>query len=109
MPKDFDDCQKGGGRIISVKGPSKQYALKHGEYRHVCILKGKFHLGEIKDEKTDEETRSEEEHAPEKKSDHKEVKDKMKERFKKPAARSAGLPVQQEGNGTVANGRGGNN
>lgn len=41
MPKGFDACRKGGGKIRTVK-------MKGGKYMHVCILNGKTYKGEVK-------------------------------------------------------------
>lgn len=41
MPKEFSDCQKMGGRIITK-------VLSNGRYIHICFLKGKSYAGEIK-------------------------------------------------------------
>lgn len=48
MPAAFDNCRVRGGRIVTVAGPSKKYGLKAGEYMHICILKGEFNRGEVK-------------------------------------------------------------
>jgi len=45
MPKDFIDCQKRGGRIVTEK-------LKGNKYKHICYDKnGKRYEGEIKTKK----------------------------------------------------------
>jgi len=41
MPKGFDNCVKGGGRVRTVK-PSA------GKYMRVCYSNGKSHAGEVK-------------------------------------------------------------
>jgi hypothetical protein len=41
MPKDFDRCVKGGGRVRTVK-------LGKGKYRHVCYDKDGSHYGYVK-------------------------------------------------------------
>lgn len=41
MPKGFDKCRAGGGKIRTKK-------LSGGKYQHVCILGGKSYGGEIK-------------------------------------------------------------
>jgi len=41
MPKDFEACRKGGGKIRTV-------SLKGGKYMHVCSLNGKTYKGEVK-------------------------------------------------------------
>lgn len=46
MPKAFTDCVANGGRVRTLTG--KKFGLKDGEYRHVCFLKGKSFLGEVK-------------------------------------------------------------
>lgn len=45
MPADFDACQKGGGKIRTID-------VGNGKYAHVCILKGKTHMGEIREKAT---------------------------------------------------------
>lgn len=41
MPKEFDDCQKAGGKIRTMKRPG-------GKFMHICIDKnGKTHAGEM--------------------------------------------------------------
>lgn len=45
MPKNFDDCVKAGGKVITKR-------LKHGRYMHICFDKeGKSYPGEIKKKK----------------------------------------------------------
>jgi len=44
MPKDFLDCQKSGGKIVTEK-------LKGNRYRHICYDKKGRHEGEIKTRK----------------------------------------------------------
>jgi len=51
MPEDFERCVKNGGRVRTMSGPNKLFGLKRGEYRHICFLKGKSYLGEIKKKK----------------------------------------------------------
>lgn len=41
MPKEFDACRKGGGKIRTI-------TLKGGKYMHICILNGKSYKGEVK-------------------------------------------------------------
>jgi hypothetical protein len=41
MPKEFDACRAGGGKIRTVK-------MKGGKYMHVCFLNGKSYKGEVK-------------------------------------------------------------
>jgi len=48
MPKAFENCVSGGGRVRTVTGPNKLLGLKKGQYRHICFLKGKSFLGEVK-------------------------------------------------------------
>jgi len=47
MPKGFENCVKGGGRVRTVK-PSA------GKYMPVCYSKGKSHVGEVKTTKRSE-------------------------------------------------------
>lgn len=42
MPKSFDACRKGGGKIRTIQ------VGKEGKYMHVCILNGKTYKGEVK-------------------------------------------------------------
>lgn len=44
MPKDFTDCVKAGGKVITE-------TLKGNRYRHVCFDKSGRHEGEIKNNK----------------------------------------------------------
>lgn len=45
MPKNFNDCVKDGGKVITKR-------LKHGRYMHICFdKKGKAFPGEIKKKK----------------------------------------------------------
>ena len=41
MPKEFDACRAGGGKVRTVQ-------LKGGKYMHICILNGKSYKGEVK-------------------------------------------------------------
>ena len=41
MPASFERCQKGGGKVRTVKGPDKQLGLSADEYMPVCIKDGK--------------------------------------------------------------------
>ena len=41
MPKEFDACRAGGGKIRTIE-------LKGGKYMHVCFLNGKSYKGEVK-------------------------------------------------------------
>ena len=41
MPKDFDMCVKAGGRVRTKE-------MGEGKSVHVCFLKGKMHMGEMK-------------------------------------------------------------
>ena len=51
MPQGFENCRKRGGRIRTISGPSKQFDLQDGEYRHVCWLNNEPHWGEKKTKK----------------------------------------------------------
>ena len=61
MPEDFIKCQKGGGRMRTVTGPSKQHDLKKGEYRAVCFDKDGMHQGEVKKKQSHYQSKKEEE------------------------------------------------
>ena len=50
MPKDFDECQKNGGRI-------RTKTLSDGKYLHICYLAGKSYAGEVKQKMTLREAR----------------------------------------------------
>lgn len=39
MPKAFLDCVQRGGKVRTIVGPDKQWGLKAGEFRRVCIEK----------------------------------------------------------------------
>ena len=41
MPKEFDACRSGGGKVRTL-------TLKGGKYMHICILDGKSYKGEVK-------------------------------------------------------------
>lgn len=42
MPKDFLECIKNGGKVVTIK-------IGENKYRHICYdKKGKPHYGEIK-------------------------------------------------------------
>lgn len=45
MPRDYDNCVKGGGKIITRRVNSRQYM-------HICYLNGKAHAGEVKEYKS---------------------------------------------------------
>ena len=51
MPKAFDTCVNGGGRVRTLSGPSKKFGLKTGEFRRICFKDGESNLGEIKKKK----------------------------------------------------------
>lgn len=44
MPKEFENCVKNGGKVITKKVNANQYI-------HVCYLNGKSYSGEVKDYK----------------------------------------------------------
>jgi hypothetical protein len=49
MPKDFEDCVKNGGRVVTK-------SLKGGKYMHVCYDKnGNSYSGEVKNKKKSSE------------------------------------------------------
>ena len=41
MPKEFNDCVKAGGKVVTLP-------LSKGRYIHVCYLNGKSYAGEVK-------------------------------------------------------------
>jgi hypothetical protein len=47
MPKEFDACRAGGGKIRTM-------TLKSGKYMHICVLGGKSYRGEVKTKQTGE-------------------------------------------------------
>ena len=48
MPAGFEWCVKHGGRVRTMTEGAE---IKKGQYRHVCFLKGKSYLGELKTKK----------------------------------------------------------
>ena len=48
MPRSFEQCVKGGGRIRRVTGPNKDHGLAEGEYVNYCYKGGKSYRGEVK-------------------------------------------------------------
>ena len=48
MPEAFEKCVRNGGRVRTISGPSKQFGLAKGQYRHVCFINGGSHLGHVK-------------------------------------------------------------
>jgi len=44
MPKGFEKCVAGGGRVRTKK-------LSGGRYMHICFLNGKSYAGEVKTKK----------------------------------------------------------
>ena len=48
MPEDFDKCLRDGGKVKTVKGPSKEHGLKKGEFVKLCTLNGKTYRGYVK-------------------------------------------------------------
>ena len=51
MPKAFDACVSGGGRVRTLSGPAKKFGLKQGQFRRICFIKGESHLGEVRTKK----------------------------------------------------------
>lgn len=41
MPKEFDDCVKRGGKVITK-------TIDDTKYMHICYIDGKSHAGEVK-------------------------------------------------------------
>lgn len=52
MPKAFEACVASGGRVRRITGPSKQFALKGGQYRNVCFKNGKMTMGHVHSKKS---------------------------------------------------------
>lgn len=48
MPADFEKCQRNGGRIRTISGPSKQFNLNAEDFMRVCFLGGDMFRGEVK-------------------------------------------------------------
>ncbi len=46
MPKDFEKCVRGGGRVRTVSGPSKRHSLTEDEFTRVCFDATGMHRGE---------------------------------------------------------------
>ncbi len=51
MPDAFESCVKRGGRVRTVKGPSKEHGLKSGEHVKYCYIGGKSYRGYVKKKK----------------------------------------------------------
>jgi hypothetical protein len=51
MPKEFTECVRNNGKVRTISGPNKDYGLKEGQYRHICVLDGKTALGHVKTKK----------------------------------------------------------
>lgn len=49
MPKAFEACVSAGGAVRTVSG--RRYGCGNGQYRHICVYKGKTYLGYIKNKK----------------------------------------------------------
>ena len=43
MPRAFDACVKGKGRVRTISGPNKGAKLKVGQFRRICIPRGGGH------------------------------------------------------------------
>jgi hypothetical protein len=52
MPRDFDVCQRNGGRVRRVSGPNKDHGLMKGEYVNYCYINGESFRGEVKKTKS---------------------------------------------------------
>jgi hypothetical protein len=52
MPRDFDVCQRNGGRVRRVSGPNKDHGLIKGEYVNYCYINGESFRGEVKKTKS---------------------------------------------------------
>jgi hypothetical protein len=48
MPKSFDDCVSGGGRVRTISGPDKKMGLRKGQYIRVCFNDSGMHKGHVK-------------------------------------------------------------
>lgn len=51
MPEGFDTCRNNGGRIRTISGANKQFGVGKGQYKHICVLGGQVHQGELKTKK----------------------------------------------------------
>ncbi len=53
MPKEFENCVAGGGRVRTMSGPNKKFGLSKGQFRRICFPKGSGSptLGEVKTSK----------------------------------------------------------
>ena len=52
MPAGFDKCEKEGGNVRRITGPSERYGLKAGEHVNICFDKsGTMHKGYTKSSK----------------------------------------------------------
>jgi len=52
MPKSFERCVSGGGRVRTVRGPNKALGLEKKQYCHICFKDGKSFRGETKTKKS---------------------------------------------------------
>ena len=48
MPKSFDSCVSGGGRVRTVSGPNKKMGLSKSQYCKVCFDGKGMHRGHVK-------------------------------------------------------------
>lgn len=51
MPKDFDACVSGGGRVRTISGPNKKFGLSSGEFMKVCFDSSGMHRGHKQENK----------------------------------------------------------
>ena len=48
MPKGFDECVEGGGRVRTISGPNKKMGLGKDQYCRVCYDDKGTHRGHTK-------------------------------------------------------------
>jgi len=51
MPAGFEKCRRNGGKIRTISGPDKHFGVAKGQYKHICVINGQIHQGEIKTKK----------------------------------------------------------
>lgn len=47
MPKAFENCVDSGGRVRTMIGPNKRFALSGGEYVKICFLGKRMFRGHV--------------------------------------------------------------
>ncbi|KKM60745.1 hypothetical protein LCGC14_1538750 [marine sediment metagenome] len=52
MPKAFEDCVEGGGRVRTISGPDKRFDLGKDQFIRICFDSKGSHEGEKKTNQT---------------------------------------------------------